>query len=272
MLITRRAAITTASAGVVSLAAPKLLAGPTPKKESAASEPNTAFPAQPPELVREMVGVSHGRIDRVRELLAEHPALAKATWDWGFGDWETALGAASHTGNREIADLLIKNGARPDMFTFAMLGQLDVVKAYIAANPGIQRTLGPHGITLLSHAQAGGDAAKDVVAYLEKLGDADIGQKSLPLSEESKKLCQGEYAFGSKPDDRLVITQGRSGDLAIQRGAAGAPRALFHQGDHAFHPTGAPAVQVEFKIEKGRTASLTITDGPDRILASRVGT
>jgi hypothetical protein len=34
--------------------------------------------------------------------------LARAAWDWGFGDWETALGAASHMGSRPI---------RPDQFT-----------------------------------------------------------------------------------------------------------------------------------------------------------
>src|SRR5262249_873560 len=67
-----------------------------------AAVPGT-FPGTPPELAREMVAVSHGNVKRVRELVEAHPALAKAAWDWGFGDWETALGAASHVGNREIA-------------------------------------------------------------------------------------------------------------------------------------------------------------------------
>jgi hypothetical protein len=35
----------------------------------------------------------------------------------------------------------------------------DVVKALVAARPGVQRTLGPHGITLLAHAEVGGNAA-----------------------------------------------------------------------------------------------------------------
>ncbi len=85
--------------------------------------------SQDPKLVKETVAVSHGNLPRVRELVEASPALAKATWDWGFGDWETALGAASHTGRREIAELLIAHGARPDIFTFAMFGQLDVVIA-----------------------------------------------------------------------------------------------------------------------------------------------
>jgi hypothetical protein len=44
----------------------------------------------------------------------------RAAWDWGFGDWEDALGACSHTGNREIAGYLIER-ARPTIFSAAML-------------------------------------------------------------------------------------------------------------------------------------------------------
>src|SRR5689334_21155109 len=62
-----------------------------------AREPaSDAFPAHEPETVKEMVTVSHGNVARVRELLSGRPALANAGWDWGFGDWETPLGAASH--------------------------------------------------------------------------------------------------------------------------------------------------------------------------------
>jgi hypothetical protein len=50
-----------------------------------------------------MVGASHGNLARVNELVLAHPALANAAWDWGFGDWETAIGAASHVGNKQIA-------------------------------------------------------------------------------------------------------------------------------------------------------------------------
>ena len=59
------------------------------------------FPHQDPERVREVVSVSHGNFERVRELVEESLALAKAEWDWGFGDWESALGAASHTGGAD---------------------------------------------------------------------------------------------------------------------------------------------------------------------------
>src|SRR5260221_7652887 len=81
------------------------------------------FPAHPPELAREMVTVSHFNLKSVKELVEARPALAKASWDWGFGDWETALGAASHMGNRAIAEYLIANGAGLSLFSAAMLGQ-----------------------------------------------------------------------------------------------------------------------------------------------------
>jgi len=54
------------------------------------------------------VVVAHFNLARVKELVGRHATLAKAAWDWGFGDWETALGAASHVGNRDIAELLLR--------------------------------------------------------------------------------------------------------------------------------------------------------------------
>src|SRR5262245_53082118 len=92
--------------------------------------PDASFPTPPADLVRDMVGVSHNNLARVKELLARQPTLARAAYDWGFGDWEDALGAASHVGNRDIVEVLLANGARPTIFSAAMLGQLDTVKAF----------------------------------------------------------------------------------------------------------------------------------------------
>src|ERR1700722_13965060 len=132
--------------------------GATPNPEPV---PDT-FPTQPPELAREMVTVSHFDLKRVKELVESRPSLAKACWDWGFGDWESAIGAASHMGNRPMAEYLISKGARPSLFSAAMLGQVEVVKAFVAAHPGIQKIRGPHSITLLAHAKNGGAGARTV--------------------------------------------------------------------------------------------------------------
>ena len=79
-----------------------------------------SFPAHPPDLAREMVGVSHNNLARVKELLARNATLSLAAWDWGFGDWEDALGAASHVGRSDIAEALIAHGARQSIFSAAI--------------------------------------------------------------------------------------------------------------------------------------------------------
>ena len=225
---------------------------------------NEAFPAQTAALVREMVSVSHGNVKRVRELVTAHPALAKASWDWGFGDWETALGAASHVGNREIAEFLIANGAPPTLFSATMLGHLDTVKAIIAADPGAQRIPGPHSISLLAHAKAGGPAAGAVYDYLDSMGDAGA-PPAVPLTEEEAAVLAGSYKFGAGATDRIQITVNR-GQLSFEREGTVA-RGLVHLGERAFHPAGAAAVRIRFAPDDGGIV-MTVHD-PDLVLTAR---
>ena len=127
------------------------------------------IPALEGKLVQEFVGNAHGDLNRVQELLAQEPKLINATWDWGGGDFETALGAAAHMGNKQIANYLLEHGARLDIFAAAMLGKLEVVKAALEAYPEMVNTPGPHGIPLITHAEAGGDDTKSVLEYLNSL-------------------------------------------------------------------------------------------------------
>ena len=122
-----------------------------------------------PSLVQEFVGNAHGNLERVKELLAQEPALINATWDWGGGDFETALGASAHMGRKDIANFLLEHGARLDIFAAAMLGRLEIVKAALTAYPEALHTPGPHGIPLIVHAQQGGEEAKAVLEYLQAL-------------------------------------------------------------------------------------------------------
>jgi hypothetical protein len=105
------------------------------------------------------VKAGHDNLEKVKELLAQDPHLIYASRDWGDGDWETALGGAAHTGHREIALYLLSQGARIDSFSAAMLGEREVVKAMLAAQPTTATTKGPHGYTLLYHAAISGDVA-----------------------------------------------------------------------------------------------------------------
>jgi hypothetical protein len=231
------------------------IAAPAPAKIGVTD----TFPMQPAEMVREMVSVSHGNMKRVRELVELHPALAKASWDWGFGDWEAAIDAASHVGNREIAEYLIGKGARPTLFTAAMLGQLEVVKRLIAAHPGVQRCAGPHSISLLAHAKNGGEQAKEVYQYLESLGDAGSPGPA-PISDDELNALAGVYSFGNGPTEQIEIKANKGQLLFTRTGAT--PRPLTHLGDHAFHPAGASAVRIQFK-----ESTLTVHD-PEPVLVA----
>ena len=237
-----------------------------------AEDPPTyaGFPSQDPTKVRDTVGASHANLARVKELVGASPALARATWDWGFGDWETALGAASHVGNREIAEYLVANGARPDIFYHTMMGHLDVVKAAVAAQPGIQTIHGPHGITLLAHARAGGDEAKAVHDYLLSLGDADRRNESRAITDEEKEIFIGDYAFGQGKDDILTIEKNRQGALWIKRKSEQFGRILSRIDDSAFSPAGAPKVAIRFSVENGKASVLTVHDPGPILVAKRL--
>jgi len=228
------------------------------------------FPAQPPELVREMVTVSHFDLKRVRELVDRQPSLARAAWDWGFGDWETGLGAASHMGNRPIAEYLLSKGARPSLFSAAMLGQLEVVKAFVASQPGVQRTRGPHSISLLAHSKAGGEPARPVFDFLDSLGDAGSDPEST-LSDAERSQILGTYIFGVGTNQQIDVTMEHNPFLKTdqltwtRKGTMGRP--LYHLGNLTFYPAGASSVRIQFAAENGATL-MTVSD-PDPVLSVR---
>jgi hypothetical protein len=119
------------------------------------------------ELVAEFVLKAHGDLEFVTQTVEREPAIVNAAWDWGGGDWETGLGAAAHVGRRDIAEYLLQHGARKDVFAAAMLGEVDVVRAMLDAQPGLRDARGPHGIPLRAHAEAGGEQARDVLDLLQ---------------------------------------------------------------------------------------------------------
>lgn len=118
------------------------------------------------ELVREFVIVAHKDFDKVKSMLQDNPDLLNASLNLKDWDWEDAIGAAGHMGFRNMALYLLEQGARPTICVAAMLGNLDVVKTFITTFPRMKNSVGPHNITLLDHARAGGQEAKPVVEYL----------------------------------------------------------------------------------------------------------
>lgn len=122
------------------------------------------------EIVKEFVGVGHGNLVRVKEMLAEYPNLLYCRYDWGNGDFEEAIEGAGHVGNKEIARHLIETGARPNIFVLAMLGETAIVKAILEKYPVLLHAKGPHGFTLLHHAKKGVEEAANLLDYFHQKG------------------------------------------------------------------------------------------------------
>jgi hypothetical protein len=115
--------------------------------------------AKPPALaldvVKEFVIAAHGNLEKTQTMLKAEPGLVNATWDWGGGDFEQAIGGAGHMGRKDIALFLIASGARMDIFVAAMLGDLELVQSFLKAHPDHKNAKGPHGISLIRHAEMG---------------------------------------------------------------------------------------------------------------------
>jgi hypothetical protein len=154
------------------VAAPVLLFGQTTQTMRPTLDP------LPAEKVKEFVGAGHNNLDKVRQLLTEFPTLVYAAWDLGGGDFETALEGAGHVGNKDIANHLITAGARTNLFVLTMLGKTQIVKAFLETWPQYLNARGPHGFTLLHHAQRGGEDAKEILEYL---GSKGLKETRLPL-------------------------------------------------------------------------------------------
>jgi hypothetical protein len=160
-------------------------------------------PALPPELVREFVIAAHGNLSRAKEMLAKDPQLVNACWDWGGGDFELALGGAAHMGNRDIANYLLDNNARIDIFCAAMLGEKAVVQSLIKMRTGIANVPGPHKFSLLYHVAISGDT--DMAAFIkpnidkEKIsGDCN---RSVQAAVAHNKASMVEWLFANGAND-----------------------------------------------------------------------
>ncbi len=164
-------------------------------------------------LVLEFVTKAHQRkIEPMKELIARQPALLNASWDWGGGDWENALEAAAHTGSREMALFLLEQGARLNLFAAAMLGDLETVRAG-ARQPGFAATRGAHGIPLLSHAIAGAEAGRPVIAFLLEKG-ADVNARHLNGMTPLMMAAQ----TGQRDTLRLLLAKGAEPNARAENG------------------------------------------------------
>ncbi|MDC8003681.1 hypothetical protein POV27_06440 [Aureisphaera galaxeae] len=148
------------------------IAVPTYFLSTSKNEQSNSAKSEPDQLdiglIKEFVISGHSDLKLVKEMLNEHPNLINAAYDWGNGDYEQAIEGAIHMGNKEIANYLMTQGARPNIFAFTMLSMTDLVKSIIETYPELLFARGPHGLTLLHHAQVG--ESKELESYFLQKG------------------------------------------------------------------------------------------------------
>jgi ankyrin repeat protein len=125
-------------------------------------------PAPNQETIDQFVIFSHGNMAGVREMLAADPTLINSRSTLN----ESPLGAASHVGNRAMAEYLLSEGAEMELPAAAMLGMDDEVRRQVDANPALANAAGAHGIPILFHTVIGGNF--ELAKYLAERG-ADTG-------------------------------------------------------------------------------------------------
>lgn len=97
------------------------------------------------EIIDQFVGNAHGNLAVVKEILEKYPSIISANASWT----ETAIQAATQTGQVEIVNYLIDHGAEYDICTAAMLGNLDRLEDFLKEDANLVNARGAHGIPLL---------------------------------------------------------------------------------------------------------------------------
>jgi uncharacterized protein len=179
------------------------------------------------EEIRNFVLPAHGNLAAVKKMLAENPALLNAM----YVEWkETALGAASHVGNREIAEYLLSQGAPLTICTAAMLGDTGSVAEFLKADPGQATATGAHDIPVLAHAAYSGKTEIADLLVANGGGEGVDGALVNAASSGHLQMAQWLLARGANPNTenfegktalRLAIDKGHTQVADLLRAAGG---------------------------------------------------
>jgi uncharacterized protein len=138
------------------------------------------------DLVKKFVIAGHGNLESVRSMLEAQPDLLNAAHEWRPNDDETALQAASHVGNCEIALYLLERGAPLTITTAAMLGDVAALEELLIHDSSLIASSGAHGISLLVHAVMSDNAA--LVSDLISRGAVDGASMALNVAVDIGEL------------------------------------------------------------------------------------
>jgi len=178
------------------------------------------------EIVTEFVNSAHGNLARVREMLDARPELLNELSPLG----ESALAAAAHVGNREIAGFLLERGAPIDVCTAAMLADRARVAAFLE-DPGQARATGAHGISLMFHVALGGDVE---IAEMVRARGGEVPDAALHGAVARGHLAMAEWLLdhGVANVDQPNFQQKTPLAVALERGHSEIADLLRRHGAH----------------------------------------
>jgi uncharacterized protein len=134
------------------------------------------------EMIKAFVIAGHGNFEKIKSMLELDSDLLEVKHPWSETDFESALQAASHVGNVQIAMHLLEKGATLEITTAAMLGDLTAIKTFLNTDSGLIQTSGAHGISLLTHGVISSDPA--VVDFLIGAGATTGASMALTIATD----------------------------------------------------------------------------------------
>jgi uncharacterized protein len=132
------------------------------------------------ETIKAFVIAGHGNLEKVKSMLEAEPNLLEVKHPWSETDFESALQAASHVGNAQIAMYLLEQGATLEITTSAMLGDLVAIKNFLDSDSSLIHANGAHGISLLTHGVISGDP--EIVDFLVSQGATSGASMALNIA------------------------------------------------------------------------------------------
>ena len=176
------------------------------------------------EIVTAFVNNAHGNLARVKELLESRPELLNERSALG----ESALAAAAHVGNREIARFLLDAGAPLDVCTAAMLADRERVAAFLE-DPAQAKAQGAHGIPLMFHVALGGDVE---IAEMVRARGGEVTDQALHGAVAYGHLAMVEWllAHGVQDVNRPNFQQKTPLAVALERGHGAVAEVLRRRG------------------------------------------
>ena len=157
------------------------------------------------EQIRNFVLPAHGNLEVVKQLLAEEPRLLNEKYE-EFD--ETALEAASHVGNRPIAEFLLAQGAPMNIYTAAMFGQTETVAQFLDETPELVNGNGVHGISLLYHAALSGNI--ELVEMLVARGNTQSPDQPLLAAAGYGRIPMAKWLLARGADKSATNFQNKT--------------------------------------------------------------